>query len=242
MKYFKMILNDEIIGAISSDNFICYIPGCGFMQTTEEYGEYVDYKHQLYRSTWMTAPTREKEFTEVVIMSIPEDEYKTYVKAFESEQVNVLPIVREPITVVELPPDPNERASVEFLRTAKLKEISNMCHQTIEEGFDFEVKDEIKHFSLDTQDQLNLMMLSEMAQTEDEIPYHADGEECIFYTAEEILDIVSAANAFKIYHTTYHNALKAYVKSLDTTEELVAVEYGMEIPEEYKTEVLKSME
>lgn len=85
------------------------------------------------------------------------------------------------------------------------------------------------------------MSLSIMAQTEELIPYHADGEECIFYTAEEINTIVSAANTHKIYHTTYYNALKRYVNSLNTIEDVLAVEYGIEIPEEYQTEVLKTL-
>jgi len=80
-----------------------------------------------------------------------------------------------------------------------------------------------------------------MAQTQELIPYHADGEACIFYTAEEITNIVAQATAFKIYHTTYHNALKAYVNSLNTVEAIRAVEYGMPIPEEFQTDVLKAI-
>jgi len=86
------------------------------------------------------------------------------------------------------------------------------------------------------------MSLNVLAQTQSMIPYHADGEECEFYAAEEINEIVEAANAFKIYHTTYHNALKGYINSLETIEDIAAVEYGIEIPEEYKTDVLKALE
>jgi len=48
------------------------------------------------------------------------------------------------------------------------------------------LRGKIKHFSLTTQDQLNLMNLGTMARTQNLIPYHADGEECEFYTSEEI--------------------------------------------------------
>ena len=85
------------------------------------------------------------------------------------------------------------------------------------------------------------MSLSIMAQTQSTVPYHADGEECIFYTAEEINQIVNAANAHKIYHTTYYNALKIYINALETIEDIAAIEYGVEIPEEYQTDVLKSL-
>ena len=81
-----------------------------------------------------------------------------------------------------------------------------------------------------------------MTQTQSLIPYHADGQECVFYSAEEINEIVDTANAFKIYHTTYYNALKIYINALETIEEISAIEYGVEIPEEYQTDVLKVLE
>ena len=81
-----------------------------------------------------------------------------------------------------------------------------------------------------------------MAQIQSLIPYHADGEECTFYTSEEINEIVETATAFKIYHTTYYNALKHYINALETIEEISAIEYGTPIPEEYKSDVLKALE
>ena len=80
-----------------------------------------------------------------------------------------------------------------------------------------------------------------MAQSQSMIPYHADGEEVIFYTAEEIQDIIDSANAYKIYNTTYFNALKSYINSLNTIEEIAAIDYGIDIPEEYQTDVLKAL-
>ena len=114
--------------------------------------------------------------------------------------------------------------------------MSNACRQNIEAGIDIEMYGEIKHFSLTTQDQLNLMSLQTLAQTSDIVPYHADGEDVIFYTPEEINDIIDSANALKIYHTTYYNALKNYINALNTIEEISAIEYGIEIPEQYQTE------
>ena len=134
-----------------------------------------------------------------------------------------------------------EEVSLDFIRSSKIQEMSAACRSTIENGFDLELRGQQLHFSLDTQDQLNLMSLGVMAQTEELIPYHADGEECTFYTAKEINEIISAANEFKIYHTTYYNALKNYINALDNINDITAIYYGIEIPEEYKTEVLKSL-
>lgn len=119
--------------------------------------------------------------------------------------------------------------------------MSRACRATIEGGFSLELRNEIKHFSLDTQDQLNLMNLSILAQTQSLIPYHADDEECVFYTNEEINEIVETANAWRIYHTTYYNSLKKYINALEDVEAIGAIEYGIDIPEEYQTEVLRAL-
>lgn len=76
---------------------------------------------------------------------------------------------------------------------------------------------------------------------EKEIPYHADGELCKFYSAADVMTIISTATAFKTYQVTYHNALKLYVESLNTIEEINGVTYGMDIPEDYQSDVLKAI-
>jgi hypothetical protein len=131
---------------------------------------------------------------------------------------------------------------LEYVREGKINEMSRACRETIEAGFDLDIRGETKHFSLTAQDQLNLMSLNLMAQTESLIPYHADGEACTFYTNEEINEIVESATAFKIYHTTYYNALKTYINALETIEDIAAIKYGTPIPEEYKSDVLKALE
>ena len=120
--------------------------------------------------------------------------------------------------------------------------MSNMCRTTIEAGFDLILRGETHHFSLTTQDQLNLMSLNLTAQTEELIPYHADGEEVTFYTAEEINQIIAAAAAHKNYQLAYYNSLKVYINALDNMEDIAAVAYGTPIPDEYKSDVLRVLE
>lgn len=47
------------------------------------------------------------------------------------------------------------------------------------------------------------------------------------------------ATSFKTYHVSYFNALRAYIESIDTIENIRAITYGTPIPEEYQSEVLK---
>lgn len=238
MKYYKLIKDNTFIGAVSSQDFIHYSPiSHSFMRCNETLGEYISYCGELYRATWMHNIDHIMEYTEVQALEITEEEYKIYEKAIENNEVieeeeQEEYIQPEPIDVFDV-------ASVEFVRQSKISEMSLQCRRTIEAGIDVELRMETKHFSMDTQDQLNLMSLGVMAQTQELIPYHADGETCIFYTADEINQIVAAATAHKVYHTTYYNALKNYINSLSTIEEIAAITYGTPIPDEYQSEVLK---
>jgi hypothetical protein len=41
------------------------------------------------------------------------------------------------------------------------------------------------------------------------------------------------------FQTTYYNSLRDYIKSLDNIKDIIDVTYGVDIPEEYQSEVLK---
>lgn len=242
MKYFKLIKDQQIVGAASSNNFIYYSPvvDC-YLRTTEEHGEYISFQNKLYRDTWMSPTKLPEKYISVQVTEITEEEYNIFMQAIQHDEV----IIEEEDTEQ---PNYNEEqlipddGSVDFVRQSKLSEMSYQCRKTIENGVDVSIKGEVHHFSLTTQDQLNLMSLGVMAQTQEMIPYHADGETCTFYTAEEINQIVTAATAHKIYHTTYYNSLKNYINSLNTIEEIAAITYGVELPEEYQSDVLKSLQ
>ena len=238
MKYFKMIKDNEFIGAITSDNFICYIEGCGYMRTNEKYGEYVEYKGKYYRTSWMKAPHNDYIYTDVSILPISEDEYLTLKEAIDTNQEIIIDDSEDTVVI----PDEDEfDSTTEFIRYTKKVQMSKECQKAIEAGIDVEFNGAIKHFTLTAQDQINLMNLNMLAQENEILPYHADGEEVIFYSADDIKKIVDTANTFKIYHTTYFNSLKIYIDALATAEEINAITYGVDIPEEYQTEVLKTL-
>lgn len=239
MKYFKLIKDQQIVGAASSNDFIYYSPivDC-YLHTTEEHGEYISFQNKLYRDTWMSPTKLPETYIPVQVTAITEEEYNIFMQAIQHDEVIIDEEDTEWPNYNEEPLIPDD-GTIDFIRQSKLSEMSYQCRKTIENGIDIEVKGEKRHFSFTTQDQLNLMSLSTMAQTSDIIPYHADGEQCIYYTAAEINEIIAAMNNHKIYHTTYYNALKTYINSLETIEEISAITYGTPIPDEYKTEVLK---
>ena len=242
MNYYKIINEQNIIGAISSNDFIAYSPSADcYLSVSEKTGEYANFQNKLYRDSWMAPYQLYAPHIIATIIQTTQEEYETIIGALKNEEVIRMTIHDENEVMPNLV-NPVEEMTLDFIKTSKINEMSYQCKKIIENGFDLELRDATHHFSLTTQDQLNLMSLGTMAQTSNEIPYHADGEEVIFYTSEEINQIIAAANAFKTYQTTYYNSLKAYINSLESIEEISAIEYGIEIPEKFKTEVLKALE
>lgn len=242
MKYYKIIQNNNFIGVVNSSDFIHYQPyDHVFDSGNESNGEFIEYQGKLYRDSWMvpTPNDIDKSFEQAVIIEIDEETYLQFYEAIENnEEIEVEEA--EPVIINII--DPIDEISIQFMKESKINEMSAACRNTIEAGFDLELHGETQHFSLTTQDQLNLMSLGVMAQTQSLIPYHADGQETTFYTSDEINEIIQTATELKIYNTTYFNALKGYINSLETIEEIGAITYSTPVPEEYKSDVLKVLE
>ena len=238
MKYYKLLTNEEFIGVATSNDFVSENPVTKWLLTSDEIsGQFIQYNNQLYRDYWMKGINHStRAFTNVQIMEISKADYDMLNNAILNNEPILADEGEEPI-LSPVPVNYEEGLTIDFLRQSKVNEMSATCRGTIEAGFDFGAL----HFSLDTQDQLNLITLSALAETQELIPYHADGELCRFYTADEMKQIVAAATQFKMYHTTYYNALKNYINNLDTIEDIAAVTYGMELPEEYQSDVLKAI-
>lgn len=142
------------------------------------------------------------------------------------------------ITVADATGIAGEENAFCLIQSAKLEEISTACNAVIVAGVDLEFNGETVHFNLSIEDQsniANLFRVVELGGTE--FPYQADGGVCRIYSAAEIAQIYIAAQTLITTQTTYHNALKAYVQSLESAEDIAAVTYGMELPEPYATEM-----
>ena len=132
--------------------------------------------------------------------------------------------------------------SLPVVKAAKLKEISDACTSVIVAGIDLELNEGTVHFNLSIEDQsniANLFRVVELGGTE--FPYQSDGGVCRIYTAAEIAQIYIAAQTMITTQTTYHNELKLYVQSLETAEDVTAVQYGMTLPDPYLTEMMTKL-
>ena len=242
MKYYKLINDNKFIGIVCSDDFIRYsaIVDC-FLRSSEEKGEYISFENKLYRTTWMSPIKMYQEHEKVTTVEVEKEEYDAFMEAHRAGE-EIEEDVEEEEQEQEPAVNPYDYDTIDYIRTQKILSMSQACRRTIEDGFDLELRGSTHHFSLTIQDQINLMSLGATMQADSLIPYHADGEETTFYSADEIKQIIAAAQAHKHYQTTYYNSLKAYINSLDTIEAIAAVTYGTPIPDEYKSDVLMVLE
>ena len=244
MNYYKIIYDNTICGACSSIDFRRYQDKHGIIIACDEtVGQYLQNKGILYHDTWMVpVMTNNLEYLNAEIVVINESEYNILKEAEEAGEE--IPVEIPPEETIEEPPvitDPIEEITVEYVARKKVEAMSKACNQAIENGFDTVLSDgEIHHFSMTTQDQLNLISLTSMvANGETAIPYHADGELCKFFDAADVALIIAKATEHKTHHVTYFNSLKNYINSMENTEDIAAIEYGVKIPIEYQSEVLR---
>lgn len=126
------------------------------------------------------------------------------------------------------------------LQAAKKAEVSAACEQIIYAGITVDLPDGPEHFSLTEKDQINLFgKQAQLAAGADQLEYHQDGHPCRYYSAAEMQQIITAAMEHVSYHTTYCNSLNMWIAGTGTAEELDAIFYGADIPEEYQSEVLR---
>lgn len=131
-----------------------------------------------------------------------------------------------------------EESALAATRAAKLAEISKSCNAIIVAGIDIELTQGTVHFNLSIEDQTNIANLFRVVELGGtEFPYQSDGGVCRIYTAAEIAQIYVAAQTLITTQTTYHNALKAYVQTLEDEKAIAEITYGMELPEPYLSEM-----
>lgn len=130
-------------------------------------------------------------------------------------------------------PHPNAK-TLEELRVDKEAEISDACNAAIVAGMDVETAQGTEHFSLQETDQINLTTAyNAIISGAANYPYHADGQLCRMFTAEEITAISTASISHKLYHTTLCNHLLTWVRRAETTEELGSITYSADnLPED----------
>ena len=128
----------------------------------------------------------------------------------------------------------------------KVLELSDICTQTIYNGIDVTLSDgKVEHFTLTERDQLNLSGIAlKLLMGAEVVAWHEDdeGKNCRFYNKIDAYKFISELTTFKEYNITYFRDLRIYVRSLNKIEDIENITYGYELPEEFKSDVLKEYE
>lgn len=145
----------------------------------------------------------------------------------------------------DLPSEPYVPTAEELLlaaQSSKRAEVSASCEQTIYAGIDVDLPSgTTEHFSLTEHDQINLFgKQAQLAAGASQLEYHADGQPCRYYSAVDMQSIITAAMWHVSYHTTYCNALNMWIEGCETADDVQEIFYGVDVPEEYQSEVLKA--
>lgn len=139
-------------------------------------------------------------------------------------------------------PEEKKPETLKEFKTVKKQEISQACEQIIYAGISVTLADgTVEHFALTEHDQLNLFgKQAQLATGAEQLEYHSDGKPCRYYSATDMQTIIAAAMQHVSYHTTYCNALNMWVAGCETADELQQIYYGVDVPEQYQSEVLKT--
>ena len=124
-----------------------------------------------------------------------------------------------------------DESALEAAKQAVIKRLSRICKDKITKGFSVKLSDgDTYHFKLTTEDQLNLMVIENQINSENEtFIYHATEQPCRFFNKEDMTKIIKTFKSYTLYHTTYFNAAKQYIKSLTDIEKVKLFTYGTDI-------------
>lgn len=119
-------------------------------------------------------------------------------------------------------------------RAEKLAEISSGCEKAIYAGVDVMLPDGSKaHFSLTEKDQINITAAQGAIKAgAKQFPYHADGNLCRMFSADEITAVSTAATSFIFYNTTYCNHLNHWINRSEKEDEIRSIYYGASLPDD----------
>ena len=215
MKYYKIIKDKEFIGVGTTLNLRRFQNKHKIILICDESQvQYIQLNDIFYRANWMWPESTDSVKYEIAdVIRIEKDEYDLLLQAIETNEeiaIEEEPVVEEVSIVIEEP-------TIDFIRASKIAELKRDCNKAIANGVDVKLSDgETRHFSMSLEDQINLLT---MAYLSDES----------VYSSEDMKTIITETNAYKNSHIAKFKKLENRVNSLNTIEEISAVNYHEEV-------------
>lgn len=138
------------------------------------------------------------------------------------------------IILSNMAPAEPTKPSLAEVQADKLTEINAACDAAITVGCDVTLSDGTAgHISLSIPDQINLTTAKEAVKAGGSgYAYHLDGSLCEVYPAADIAIMAKAATAHVLYHQTYCNHARAWVKRCTAIADVEAIAYGAALPDD----------
>ena len=215
MKYYKIVKNKKFIGVGTTLNLRRFQKKHEIMLICNEAQvQYIQLGDTLYRANWMWPENTDSVKYEIAdVIRIEKDEYDLLLNAVESNEeiaIEEEPIIKEEPIIIENP-------TIDFVRASKISELKYYCNKEITNGIDVKLSDgETRHFSMSLEDQINLLTMA----------YLSDDS---VYSAEDMKTIIVETNSYKNSHIAKFKRLENRVNSLNTIEEVSAVNYYEEV-------------
>lgn len=207
---YKIIQNEKVIDVVQVPRFVSFL-ATGHIAITDKtsaHGIVGSDNETIYSFSPST------KYGVVTIKEISANEFESLKKLLSSGQ--------------EVSAD---TTALEKAKQSKIKSLSNICKSKITAGFSVVLSNgESYNFRLTVEDQLNLMMLeNQLNSGVENFIYHATEEPCRIYKREDVIRIVNAFKTHTLYHTTYFNTAKQYIKSLVDIEKVNLFTYGDDV-------------
>lgn len=248
MKYYKVINGQNFVGIGTTLNLLkLQLAHNILINCLENEAQCFILEDQIYHADWMKAINQQDiEIIDVDIIEITEKEYQELKTIIDDNKEIPVPDNLEPEEEIIIDEDPD--ITLQFAKTNKIQYMSYLCQQTIYAGCDVEMDDgQSYHFTLTDHDQKLIqglylkVVFGQILQQEPDLYYHEDDLLCRYFTANEITKLNNAMEYTIKWNTTYFNSLKNYINHLNSIETVANIEWGIEIPKEYQSEVLQDM-
>ena len=217
---FKLIKDNKIIDVVKHADFIRFLPTGAVVRTNKTQAEGIVSSD----SQTIYSFTARAGFPVVIIEEISEKEFNRLKGLLNSEQ--------------------KVAANKTLLLTAINSAIANLsetCKNKITAGFSIVLSDnESYSFKLTAEDQLNLLNFeNQLNAGVKTFVYHAAGLPCKVFAREDMQKIIKTYRKHVLYHTTYFNVAKQYIKSLTDIDLVNKFTYGTNITGFTKDPVIK---
>jgi hypothetical protein len=121
--------------------------------------------------------------------------------------------------------------TLEETRTYQINIVNAECQAAIYQGTDVETSKGTEHFSLTAEDQTNISTLYSqvVAGLATTVPYHADGELCREFTAEEMIKLGTTALTYVTYCTTKVNHIHAWINRETDKDTILGIHFTSDL-------------